>query len=251
MKRLANICLTAFCLLLAAGTQQATAQAVKGTLWRDAVVTKLDVDFADTGFHARWIFQRCQCGDLLVQVEQVAPGSVLHGELLMVDGQVLLARGFEQPESDLAALMQAPALMLQLAFALLNRSQPQGPATVTDKQQWDASEANREFSINTGAASGTFAAPWRVQGSGWRTAADLHRFDLGFQFTNPVPDNPAAMTAMRFSGALDYHQQAFPLPDSTSLQGWTIQWLSRGETESREISDSLTLKELRQQTKNP
>ncbi len=226
------------------------AQVIKGTLWRDAVVTKLGVDFADTGFHARWIFQRCQCGDLLVQVEQAAPGSVLNGELLMVDGQVLLARGFEQQSSDLAALMQAPTLMLQLAMALLNRSQPQGPATVIDKQQWDASEARRDFSINTGAAGGTFAAPWGVQGSGWRTAAGLQRFELSFQFTNPTPDNPVTLTAMRFSGSLDYRQQAFPISDSTSLQGWTIQWLSRSETESKATSKNLTLEALRQQTKN-
>ena len=59
--------------LLLVGLQTATAQVEKGTLWRDAVITELDVDFGGTGFHARWIFHRCHCGDLMVQVEQVAP----------------------------------------------------------------------------------------------------------------------------------------------------------------------------------
>ena len=50
----------------------AIAQIEKGTLWRDAVITELDVDFG-AGFHARWRFHRCDCGDLQVMVEQVAP----------------------------------------------------------------------------------------------------------------------------------------------------------------------------------
>jgi len=48
--------------------QTATAQIEKGTLWRDSVVTELDVDFGDTGFHARWHFHHCECGDLQVMV---------------------------------------------------------------------------------------------------------------------------------------------------------------------------------------
>ncbi|MDH3903469.1 MAG: hypothetical protein OES90_09635, partial [Xanthomonadales bacterium] len=83
-------------IVLLAGMQSAFAQIEESTLWRDAVVTELDADFGGTGFHARWWFHRCDCGDLQVKVEQVAPDDILTGELLMVDGQVLLSRGFKQ-----------------------------------------------------------------------------------------------------------------------------------------------------------
>ncbi len=123
--------------MLLTGSQTAFAQIEKGTLWRDAVVTELDVDFGGTGFHARWRFQHCDCGDLQVMVEQVAPDGTLTGELLMVDGQALLARGFEQQGEDIEPLIQAPSLMLQLAYSMLTRSQPKGPSAVTGKQRWN------------------------------------------------------------------------------------------------------------------
>ena len=126
--------------ILSVGLQTAIAQVEKGTLWRDSVVTELDVDFGGTGFHARWRFHRCHCGDLQVNVEQIAPDGTLTGELLMVDGQVLLSRGFEQQGDDIEPLIQAPSLMLQLVFELLNKSQPEGPDSIDDKQLWDRQE---------------------------------------------------------------------------------------------------------------
>ena len=187
-------------------SQQAIAQLAEGTQWRDAAVTKLDVDFAGTGFHARWIFHRCQCGDLLVQVEQIAPDGIQSGQLLLVDGQVLLSRSLEPAGADLAEFGQAPTLMLQLTYALLNRSQPYGPAAVTDKQQWDVREKRTDLGINTGRTTGTFSAPWGVKGSVWRSDAGRHRFELSFQFTNlapgPEPDLASGETAT--TGAMHF-----------------------------------------------
>ncbi len=239
------------CTSLVASVQQAAAQVERGTLWRDAVVTKLDVDFPGTGFHGGWIYHRCPCGDLLLEVEQVAPDSVLNGDLLIVDGKVLLARGFKQQGPDLVSLVQAPTLMLQLALALLNRSQPRGPAAVTDKQQWDSGEAKLGFTVDNGLTSGNFAAPWGVSGSGWKAAAGRYRFELGFHFTNPVPGDPGARDRMQFSGELDFRAREFPVAELTSLQGWNIQWLSPAEKTSKEVPEGLTLKALRQQTKKP
>ena len=130
------------CLVLLLASPLANAQIHKGTLWRDAVVSKLDVDFGG-GFHARWQYHRCDCGDLRVTVEQIAPDDMLTGELLMVDGQVLLSRGFKQQGVDIEPLIQAPSLMLQLTFELLNKSQPKGPHAVKRKQTWDETEKKR------------------------------------------------------------------------------------------------------------
>ncbi len=79
------------------------------------------------GFHARWRFHRCECGDLQVMVEQVAPDDMLTGELLMVDGQVLLSKGFEQQGDDIEPLIQAPSLMLQLAYRVVEPQSAQRP----------------------------------------------------------------------------------------------------------------------------
>ncbi len=232
------------------GLQTATAQVEKGTLWRDAVITELDADFGSTGFHARWVFHRCHCGDLLVQVEQIAPDGVLTGELLMVDGQVLLSRGFKQQGADIEPLIQAPSLMLQLVYELLNRSEPKGPHAVGRKQVWDETEKKQDFKLNTGLATGIFAAPWGIKGSAWKTESGHRRFELVFQFTNPMPGNPEETDSITFSGDLDFRKQDFPYSESTRLEGWRVQWISLNDRESEPAAEGLTLKELRQKAKD-
>lgn len=236
--------------LLLTGLQTAVAQVEKGTLWRDAVITVLDVDFGDTGFHARWRFHRCHCGDLQIEVEQSAPDGILTGELLMVDGQVLLSRGFEQQGVDIEPLIQAPSLMLQLTYELLSRSQPKGPFVVGNKQRWDKTEKNRDFKLNTGLATGIFAAPWEIKGSGWATDSGHHRFELLFKFSNPMPGNPDEINMITFSGDLDFRKQGFVYPESTLLEGWRIQWISLNDLESEPAAEGLTLKALRHKAKN-
>jgi len=246
MKKLISLAvyLLATLVLLVTGVQTAAAQVSKHTSWRDAVITDLNVDFIGTGFHARWKFQRCSCGDMLLKVEQDAPDGVLTGELLLVDGQILLSRGFEGQGADITPLMQAPMLMLQLADALLNRSEPKGPFAVAAKQAWDAEEKRKSLNINTGFATGTFAAPWSVKGSGWKTGSGRRRFEFSFRFANPLPDNPDATGSITFDGNLDFRKQGFPYPESTNLDGWKVQRFALGEDESKLISDGLTLKAL-------
>jgi len=237
------------CLVLwLAGSQLANAQIEKGTLWRDAVVTELDVDFG-AGFHARWRYHRCDCGDLQVTVEQIAPDDMLTGELLMVDGQVLLAKGFKQQGVDLEPLIQAPSLMLQLAYELLNKSQPKGPGAVKRKQAWDETEKKKDFHLDTGLATGAFAAPWEVKGSGWKTDADHIRFELLFQFTVSPPGQPVEKSSITFSGDLNFNEHEFPYAETDSLEGWRMQWISLNERESKTAEEGLTLKALRQKAK--
>jgi hypothetical protein len=237
-------------LILIAGLQTVHAQVEEGTLWREATITELDVDFGGTGFHARWRVHRCQCGDLYAQAEQVAPDGVVSGELLMVGGQVLLSRGFEGQGEDIEPLIQAPSLMLQLAYAMLNRSQPKGPYAVNEKQAWDVKEEEIDFKLDTGLATGIFPAPWGVKGSGWETAAGHRRFDLVFQFSNPAPGDPEASGSLLLSGDLDFRKQEFPLAETTDLGGWRIQWLSLDDRESEAVPEGLTLKTLRQQVRD-
>lgn len=230
--------------------QTAVGQIDSGMLWRDAVVTELDVDFG-AGFHARWRYHRCDCGDLQVMVEQVAPDDMLTGELLMVDGQVLLSKGFEQQGEDIEPLIQAPSLMLQLAFELLSRIQPEGPYAVNKKQTWNKKEKKANFHLDTGLATGVFAAPWGVKGTGWRAAKDHVRFEFVFEFTISEPGQPKATSSITFSGDLDFSKAAFPYDSSATFEGWRVQWISLDERKSKPAEESLTLGALREKAKNP
>jgi len=247
---LSLLCLVAGLVTLLAGAQTAFAQIEKDTLWRDAVVTELDVDFG-AGFHARWQFHRCACGDLQVMVEQVAPDDILTGELLMVDGQALLARGFEQQGEDLEPLIQAPSLMLQLAYSMLTRSQPKGPAAVTGKQHWNETEKTMDFRLDTGLATGNFAAPWGIKGSGWRADPGHIRFELVFRFNSAGPGQPQETGSITLSGVLDFTGQDFPYGEDTDLEGWRVQWISLNELKSKTAEKGVTLKSLREKVKKP
>lgn len=239
-----------FLVLSLAGSQVAIAQIAEGKLWRDAVITELDVDFG-SGFHARWRFQRCDCGDLQVMVEQVAPDDMLTGELLMVDGQVLLSKGFEQQGADIEPLIQAPSLMLQLAYSMLNRSQPEGPGAVSKKQNWRETEKNLDFHLDTGLATGVFGAPWNVKGKGWMTEQGHIRFDLTFKFTNSAPGQPKETGSIKFSGDLDFSEQEFPYSGNSTFEGWRVQWISLNELQSNPAEEGLTLGTLREKARNP
>jgi len=230
--------------------QTASGQIENGMLWRDAVVTELDVDFG-AGFHARWRYHRCDCGDLQVIVEQVAPDDMLTGELLMVDGQVLLSKGFTQQGEDIEPLIQAPSLMLQLAFELLTRSQPEGPFAVADKETWNKKEKSTNFQLDTGLATGVFAAPWSVKGTGWRAETDHVRFEFVFKFNVSEPGQPKATSSITFSGDLDFSNTVFPYDESAGLEGWRVQWISKNERKSKPAEEGLTLKALRQKAKTP
>ena len=174
------------------------------------------------------------------------PDGVFTGELMMIEGQVLLARGFKEQGVDIEPLIQAPSLMLQLAYSMLNRSEPKGPYVVDKKQTWDKIEKTVDFHLNTGLATGTFPAPWGVKGSGWKTDTDQRRFELLFYFNSSTDGEKQEPTSITFSGALDFRQQDFPYPDSTDLDGWRIQWISLDDRESEPAVKGFTIEKLRQ-----
>lgn len=224
-----------------------------GTRWHEPAATILDVDFGEaTGFHARWEYFHCDCGDVLIRLEQSAPDGVETGELLLVDGRVLAARGPVVAEGvDLEMLLQSPLLMLHLAFALLDQAVPEGPSTIgRQKQDFGIEEPRARFELNSSQSTAAFDAPWRVNGNVWAGAQARRRFDMTFEFTIRQPDADDATSQIRFSGGQDYRPGAFPLHDETPLDNWQIQWLSKDEAAARPAEPGLTLEALRKATKS-
>jgi hypothetical protein len=141
--------------------------------------------------------------------------------------------------------------MLQLAYSMLTRSQPKGPAAVTGKQHWTETEKKMDFRLDTGLAIGNFAAPWGIKGSGWRADPEHIRFELVFRFNSAEPGQPQETGSITLSGVLDFTRQDFPYGEDTDLEGWRVQWISLNELKSKTAEKGVTLKSLREKVKKP
>ena len=179
------------------------------TQWKDPSWVQLEIDFPGNGYHASWHLSRCDCGDLLIRSELNVPGEVTHGELLLVAQRVVLKRGFG-PEQAEQISFEAPALMMQLALRLLERSEPAGPSAITEAREVDVKDEINYINLDTGVAEGGFPAPWRVEGKIWPQAESQRRFDLLFTFNAAGIDSAeAAESKMRIAGISEYAVTTF------------------------------------------
>lgn len=215
------------------------------TRWHEPYVTLLDVNFADTGFQARWEYFHCGCGDILVRLEQTAPDGVLTGELLLIGGHALAARGMVSLSPDLEPMLEAPSVMMQLAFTLLEITMPKGPGWLTERQGLATASRETDLEVESALATGSFAAPWQVTGEAWPSGHGQRRFDLTFEFANPSPEAAGGRTAFTFTGGQDYRRDDFPLAAETPMEGWKVQWITKGETVTRDAKAGVTLQDLR------
>jgi len=215
--------------------------------WKDPSWVQLEIDFPGNGYHASWHLSRCQCGDLLIRSELNFPGEVTHGDLLLVSQRAVLKRGYE-PEQAEQISFEAPALMMQLALRLLERSEPSGPMAITERINVDVKELTRHINLDTGVAAGGFPAPWSVTGEIWPQTENQRRFELYFSFNSlGLEGSDQAQTQMVLAGVAEYARVEFPLNEDISLEGWDISW--RNEQDETVIDTDLikTLGELRKQ----
>lgn len=229
-------------LLLAAVS--ASAEITATTRWADPLRVDLGVEFPGEGYHARWELFRCDCGDLLVRSELSAPGEVDKGETLLVQGRVVLSRGFGADEAELGSSLDAPALMMQLALRLLERSAAGGPASITEPVDVEVLDEINLIHLESYSAVGGFHAPWSVKGRIAPVTAGQRSFDLRFEFSVGA-GNTAQQGAMRLKGFADFSTGDFPLPASGSLDGWTLTWRDEQDPAISAAADATTLEELR------
>lgn len=247
MNRLASTLFAAT--LLATAPAMGADDITRETRWHEPVANILDVDFGDgSGFHARWSYFHCDCGDVLIRFEQGAPEGVTTGEMLLIDGQVLAARGGVAEVDDLETMLQAPLLMLHLSFGLLERAMPAGPSVVGERRKkFEAADSLNAYRLESARYTGTFEAPWKATGEAWSGAEGRRRFEMDFTFTLRDAQGGEDESTISFSGGQDYREGAFPLHESTSLEGWKIQWISHHESVAHAAESGLTLAGLREQ----
>jgi len=214
------------------------------TRWADPSSVRLDVEFPGNGYHATWDLFRCACGDLLVRSELSIPGETEKGETLLVAGRVVLSRGFGEHQEELGASLDAPALMMQLALRLLERSAPQGPSAEKSVGEVTVEEPINPIHLDSGSAAGSFWAPWSVQGTVQSESGSKRRFDLHFRFSTGNEGEELA-GSMRLSGLAEYAAGEFPLSAETPLQDWEISWRDESDPLAGSVANTATLAELR------
>lgn len=213
----------------------------RGAAWSDVSALRLDVEFPGDGYHASWLLNRCACGDLLIESELNLPGEVEKGELLLVGQRVVLERGFKSEELEMETSWDAPALMMQLAVYLLQRSIPGGPASVTQNTVVSIEEDSKAITLDSGNAVGGFPAPWSVTAMAEPYQETHRRFDLQFSFSVP---GQSQMAEMRLKGVGDYAKRDFPLEADMPLGDWKLSW-RRDDDPARGQGQAETLAELR------
>ncbi len=219
------------------------------TRWADPSSVRLDVEFPGNEYHATWNLYRCDCGDLLVRSELSIPGEVEKGESMLVGGRVVLSRGFGEDQAELGSSLDAPALMMQLALRLLERSSPAGPAALTGLENVAVEELIGPIHLDSGTAAGSFFAPWKVQGVVEPVGDSQRRFDLQFQFSTGNPGEEL-IGSMRLSGLAEFAKMEFPLAPSTTLQDWKFSWREASDPAAEAAQNAATLSELRAQLRS-
>jgi hypothetical protein len=138
------------------------------------------------------------------------------GELVVVDGRLLLSKGLELPPGAEIDALDGPVLMLKLVLALLERAHPAGPQAVEHEAPIEI-QASESLRIATQSAAGEWPAPWHLQGSVGRRDSAI-RFDL--TFTSGVASD--AESRVEFGGQWQRVDPPPRLDEAMPLAGWQI-----------------------------
>jgi hypothetical protein len=214
------------------------------TRWADPSSVRLDVDFPGNGYHASWVMFRCQCGDMLIRWELNVPGETEKGETLLVNGRVVLSRGFGEHQQELGSSLDAPALMMQTVLLLLDRSVPEGPSAISGDTEVAIEDKINPIHVDSGTAAGSYVAPWLMKGTIRPASETRRKFDLDFTFSTGNPGEELAGN-MRLSGLAEYGEGEFPQPPSTPLKGWQLFWINDADPAAEGAIELTTLAELR------
>ena len=127
-------------------------------------------------------------GDMQIQSSGSSDGREFAGDLMVISGNYLLARGVELPAGAEIDALDGPALEAQTVMKLLARAMPAGPDAVKGTQAIAVSEPHDAIEVATPSASGVYAAPWHLTGAIKRETDAKLTFSLSFNFAGaPQP----------------------------------------------------------------
>ena len=211
-----------------------------GTAWSQIFFARIDTTYSGGDFHARWDVSRSEHGDMHIRAEETLPGEIRTGEQLLLNGNALLVKGFENHQGDLSALLDSPVLMMQLLFVMLQKAGPAGPSALSETLEPEILEPQVPLLLDSGVATGQFPAPWSLKGTIRPAPRGRVIYELNFEFELRDAELNIQKQEILFSGYLDYLAQKFPVDESTLMDGWTLEWLNNDENHP-ELEPDMTL----------
>jgi hypothetical protein len=225
----------------------AQAAVPEGTAWDAASAGRLQVIFPGTDYSASWQFNRCVCGDVLVNSESSLPGEQRQGDMLLVGGRAVVYRGFDTERPEEVMSIDAPALMMQLVFRLLEHARPKGPPGIEARETVLVAGETEPVTLDSGQAVGSFFAPWTVKGTLSPGGDAAINFDIHFGFNvTPPGEGEEQLSSMDLSGTIDYKLQDFPVTDESPLGELRLVWRDSDDPAIAGAQDIVTLGDLRQ-----
>jgi hypothetical protein len=156
------------------------------------------------------------------------------GEMLLVNGQVLLLRNLSVPAGSELEVFDDAMLKQQAALGLLQQAVRRGPETIKGTQKIDARDRGQPIGAETTNSSLYFYPPWDVRGSLERIAEERLAFRLKFEFSENSPGGKGATAEL--SGEWRRDKAAPKFGDEFPLEGWEFYRIQMGTRNSGGIT---------------
>jgi hypothetical protein len=193
--------------------------------WFAANRLSLDMTDERRKFSASWIFEIADNNDLRVMKKETASGKTIEGEVMIVGGQRMLARGFEVPEGNELGAVDGPVLSMQLALRLLEFALPAGPGSVRTNAPISYRSEAESLALATPSADGGFPAPWEVRGKAERVGDSAIRFDMTFEAAVRSGDGLVPYK-IPLKGVWRRERPSPRFDDAMPLEGWSVHRVS-------------------------
>ena len=155
-----------------------------------------------------------------IGIEEQTPQGTSATEILLISGRFMASRGSKLEKGYEIDTVDAAALSWQIAGQILGRASPGDPARLRAPVRIALAENRVPIHVVTSSAEETFDPPWSAQGRINPIGNSRVDFEIVFAFRNPMP--PSAAMEMRYSGRWERSPTSPALPDSMSLDGWSI-----------------------------
>lgn len=139
-------------------------------------------------------------------------------EIWVVEGRSLISKNDELKVGYEIDYIDAPALMYQLALALISLTPEEDPANVKNKQMYEIEHESLPIKTTTPSASGLFRAPWKASVSLERGESQEIKYEVSFVFSG----NTEYDSEMAFTGEILQIGELLPSPisDATEIASW-------------------------------
>lgn len=211
----------------AAAPSQTCGPPPDGTLCVDGAwleFATMDVTLRQGTVTARYVVTIADGRDVLVRSDETTPAYRGKSSAIMIGGSVLGTRSDAGLPATGMQLLDDPILAAKEAASLLQLTRPRGPRSITARTPVRLS-GTRILQVTTPTLSSLFGPPWTIEGWIAPAGAGEYTFDLAFTFRLLAGDGSGSSRTHvhRYEGRVALPAKRPRLPDSLSLDGWTLE----------------------------